>query len=159
MHTQHHILVQDSTTVLKASEMVNKTRWSWEGEKKKRKIHKMLDYWVSNNKPETQKSCWHHRCMLGCPDLKGCAWRRPTRESLLDCNAPPKHDTAMRWRKTSVGFLWLYITIERKDSKNSITLIGSSLFFFFYLVWLWSDFLFKPLEGFVVFSLMHSHLL
>lgn len=27
------------------------------------------------------------------------------------------------------------------------------------LVWLWCDLLFKPLEHFVVFSLMHGHLL
>lgn len=41
--------------------------------------------------PEIQKSAGHHRHMVGHLVLRGCAVRRPTKESPLDCNAPPGH--------------------------------------------------------------------
>lgn len=94
--------------------------------------------------------------MLGCPDLQGCVWRRPTKESLLYCNVPPKHDTEIRDLEKQCGLLLLYI---KKSSKKKYFNILITFTCFSYLVWLWSNFLFKPLEDFVVFSLMHSHLL
>lgn len=83
--------------------------------------------------------------MVGYHDLKGCVEKRPTRESPLDCNGPPEQNkNTMRWPQTLIVL-------------NLV--VSFFLFLFFNLVWFCCDLLFKPLEHFVVFSLMHSHLL
>lgn len=93
--------------------------------------------------PETQRSAGHHTGTVGHPDLRGCAVRRPTRESLPDCNAPPEHNKT-RWDGHQ----------HRQHSSLYFQLSFDSN-----LVRFWCNFPFKTLEHFVVFRLMHGHLL
>lgn len=77
--------------------------WLWWEEKSWKRQHwdDRIKTWVSlqevnsRSLPETQKSSWRRRCMMGYPDLRGCAEMRPTRESPLDCNEPPEHDKTL----------------------------------------------------------------
>lgn len=78
--------------------------------------------------------------MVGYPHLKGCAERRPTRESPLDCNVSPRNDKHCE--------IWT-------EENNRLDLFSSSIF---YLVRFRCDLLLKPLEHFTVFSLVHCHL-
>lgn len=68
----------------KATETRNICPASWRSD--------MIIQWL----PETQTSGGHHTGTVGHPDLRGCAARRPTGESLPDCNAPPEHNKT-RW--------------------------------------------------------------
>lgn len=91
--------------------------------------------------PEIQNSWWHRRCTVGYRYLKGRAEKRPTEASPLDCNAPPERNrTALDGHRHLIYCIYLY-------------------FFLYYLVRFWCNFLFKPLEYFVVFCFMHRHLL
>lgn len=93
--------------------------------------------------PEIQNSWQHHRCMVEYHDLKGRAGKRPTEASPLDSNAPPECDrTALDRHRHSIHCIYVL-----------------EFFFFHCLVRFWCNFLFKPLEYFVVFSFMHRHLL
>lgn len=71
--------------------------------KKDISMNKLKAAWL----PEIQSSWWHHRCMVGYHYLKGCAEKRPTEASPLDCNAPPE------WNRTALDghrhLIYIYI--------------------------------------------------
>lgn len=89
--------------------------------KKDISMNKLKAAWL----PEIQSSWWHHRCMVGYHYLKGCAEKRPTEVSPLDCNAPPEcNRTALDGHRHLIYCIYLYFFII------IITWWGSGAIFF-----------------------------